>query len=331
MKSRRDFLKSAATGAALLGSRSRLGLAAMIQQQVSGASSRVVVARDAALGKPGAQLDEQRVLALLDRAMAAYTGREKPAEAWQKIVPKGKVIGLKINGLGGRGISTHAVLVQAISERLQQAGVPAGDIVVWDRNARDIEACGMTIATDAGRVRCYGSDVAGYEDGEEACGSARLRMSKILTRECGMVISLPILKDHEIAGLTFTMKNMYGVIDRPYLLHGGNCNPGVADLNAIPVVREKVSFTVGDALTSVYDGGPSFHPERLWYPGALIVGQDRVAVDTIALEMIERKRAEEGLPTVEAVGRPAHYIDTAADAAHRLGTNDPKRIHLMEI
>ena len=77
-----------------------------------------------------------------------------------------------------------------------------------------------------------------------------------------MVINLPILKDHEMAGITFSMKNMYGVVDRPFLLHPNNCNPGVADVNAIPAVRAKVWFTVGDAISSVYDGGPGFRPDR---------------------------------------------------------------------
>ena len=331
MESRRDFLKTAATGALVLGSQSKLGLAAALDQHAQTGKSKVVIARDAALHGTGAQPDEKRVQDLLDRAIATYTGRDHPVEAWKRIVPVDKVMGLKVNGLGGKGVSTHLALILAICERLQQAGIKPGNIVVWDRNARDLKACGLTISTDPSRIRCYGSDVAGYEEQQEAWGTARIRLSKILTRECGMVIGLPILKDHSEAGVTFAMKNMYGVVDRPQDLHAGGCNPGVADLNCIPVVREKVRFTIGDAMTSVYDGGPGFHPERLWQPNALIVGEDRVAVDHTAWQMIERKRAEAGAPTLEASGRPPRYIATAADAAHRLGTNDPQRIHLMEV
>jgi uncharacterized protein (DUF362 family) len=246
-------------------------------------------------------------------------------------VPLDQVIGLKVNGLGGKGISTHATLVLALAERLQQVGVKPGNILVWDRNARDLEACGLTISTDPNRIRCYGSDVSGYEDQTETWGSATIRLSKILTRECGMVISMPILKDHNLAGVTFSMKNMYGVVDRPQDLHGGGCNPAVADLNCIPTIRQKVRFTVGDALSSVYQGGPGFHPESLWQPNALIVGEDRVAVDYTAWQMIERKRSDAGLQSLMAVARPPHYIATAADSAHNLGTNDPVRIALKEV
>jgi uncharacterized protein (DUF362 family) len=331
MNSRRDFLKTTATGALVLGANSKLGLAAMLDSKTGAGKSKVVVARDAALHGSG-KLDEKRVLALLDRAIATYTGHDKPVEAWKRIVPVGKVIGLKVNGLGGKGISTHLALVLAVCERLQQAGVKPGEIIVWDRNARDIEACGLTINTDSSRIRVFGSDVAGYEDQGVAFGSVtNVKLAKILTHECAMVIGMPILKDHGGAGVTFAMKNMYGVVAKPNELHGGGCNPAVADLNCIPAIREKVRFTIGDAMTSVYDGGPGFHPERLWQPNALIVGEDRVAVDHTAWQMIERKRAEVGMPTLEAAKRPPRYIATAADQAHHLGVNDPQRIHLMEV
>ena len=331
MKNRRDFLKTAAAGAVLLSSNSKLGVAATLDEHTQTGKSKVVIARDAALHNASGQLDEKRVQALLDRAIASYTGRDKPVEAWKRIVPVGKVIGLKVNGLGGKGISTHLALVLAICERLQQAGVKPGEIVVWDRNARDLQACGLTINTDPSRIRVYGNDVAGFEEQQESWGVAQIKLSKILTRECAMVLNLPILKDHGGAGVTFSMKNMYGVVDHPQTLHASNCNPAVADLNCIPAIREKVCFTIGDAMTSVYDGGPGFHPERLWQPNALIVGEDRVAVDQTAWQMIERKRAEAGMETLEAAGRPPRYIVTAADKAHNLGTNDPQRIHLLEV
>jgi hypothetical protein len=60
------------------------------------------------------------------------------------------------------------------------------------------------------------------------------------------------------------------------------------------------------------------------------VGEDRVAIDTISAQMIERKRAEKGLNTLAQKGTPTSFLATAADAQHRLGTNDPARIALIE-
>jgi hypothetical protein len=152
MSNRRDFLKEAATGALLLGSQSKFVLAGILDktaQHAAPSKSKVVIAKDPALHGTGTQPDEKRVIDLLDLAITSYTGHKNPVESWKHIVQKGnaqgKVIGLKTNGLGGKGISTHAVLAHAIAERLQQAGVKPGNILIWDRTARDLEACGFTI------------------------------------------------------------------------------------------------------------------------------------------------------------------------------------------
>ena len=329
MKNRRDFLKTAAAGAVLLGSQSKLGLAAMLDPR----KSKVVVARDAALHSAEGKLDEKRVADLLDRAIAAYTGRDKPVEAWKRIVPVGKVIGLKVNGMGGKPIATHLALTLAICERLRQAGVKLGEIVVWECRRGDLERAGYTISTDSNRIRVIGTDMEGFghEEQPAAFGSVRVNLSKILTRECDFVINLPVLKDHDLAGVTFSLKNFYGAIQRPDQLHANACDPAIADLNCIPALRDKFRFTIGDAMASIYEGGPVFRPEHLWYPNALIVGQDPVAIDYTGWKIVERKRAEMGLPTLESTGRPTTFLITAADANHNLGTNDPDRIQLMEI
>ncbi len=335
MKNRREFIQQAATGAVatsavLAGAEGKLALALHAAGQVDNGKSRVVVARDRQMIDAFSQPIESHVQALLDRAIAAYTGLPRPLDSWRRVVGRAKVIGIKTNGLGGKGISSHAVLVNAIATRLQQAGIKPGNIIIWDRNASDLQACGFAISTDPARVRCFGSDASGFEDAQESVGAARIRLSKILA-ECDMVIGVPILKDHSMAGVTFAMKNMYGVVDRPQDLHADNCCPGVADLNCIPAIRQKVRFTIGDAISSVYDGGPTFRPERLWYPNALIVGEDRVAIDHTAWQILERKRADAGVPTLEAAGRPPRYIAVAADKDHALGTNDPDRIQLLEV
>ena len=328
MKNRREFLKNAATGALMLGSQGKFGLASVLGQHAKADPSRLVVASDPALHAKDGRPDEQRVLDLLDRAMTAYTGRDHAVEAWKRIIPRDKV-----NTVGLKPIATHLVLVLAIAERLQQAGVRAGNILVWERTAEELEAGGFTINTNPARIRCYGSDVAGFEDQVETWGVARVQLSKILTRECALVLNLPVLKDHADAGVTFAMKNMYGVIKMVDLksLHTNICNPGIADVNCIPAIRDKVRLTIGDAISALYDGGPLFHPEHMWHPNALMVGADRVALDQAAWNMIERKRAEVGLPTLEAKGRAPRYIATAADARHQVGCNDLQRCGLMEV
>src|SRR4051812_8510164 len=89
MRSRREFMKEAATaGVLVLGAKSGLGVTK--EADARGASkSKVVIARDSSLHGSDGKLDAARVSALLDRAVLTYTGQRKPVEAWKKIVLDG--------------------------------------------------------------------------------------------------------------------------------------------------------------------------------------------------------------------------------------------------
>jgi hypothetical protein len=99
----------------------------------------------------------------------------------------------------------------------------------------------------------------------------------------------------------------------------------------LPPIRQKVRLTICDATTALYEGGPSYMPQWTWPYNGLIVGLDPVAVDYTGRQIIERKRAEKGMKSLQEARRAPHYIATAADAQHRLGTDDPRRIELVEV
>ena len=126
----------------------------------------------------GSAVDAQRMPALLDRAMKALFSRDNAVDAWKKIVRPGERVSLKVNTLGGRGISTNVQLVEAVCERLQQAGIKASDIVVWDRDSAELERAGFYLAVGGERVQCYGTDRVGYEDDLSAYGSVGSRFRR---------------------------------------------------------------------------------------------------------------------------------------------------------
>src|ERR1035441_9352125 len=111
----------------------------MVENLERAEKSKVVIARDPALRAAGGSADSGRVLKMLDRAMQSFYGGDSPADAWKKVARPGGVIGLKVNCLSGKGAATNPVLVEAICERLQQAGIPQKDIVIWDRLNSDLE------------------------------------------------------------------------------------------------------------------------------------------------------------------------------------------------
>jgi uncharacterized protein (DUF362 family) len=331
---RRDFLKQSIGGAAFLCVGGARELLAAAEPVAVGAKSKVVVARDEQLRGTGSTVDSQRLLALLDRAMQALYDHDRPliqVDAWRHLVHPGDTVSLKVNTLGGRGISTNVQLVAAICGRLQEAGVKPGDIVVWDRDSEELERAGFRIETGNDRVRCFGTDRVGYEQELSAWGNVGSCLSKILTQYCNVLINVPVLKDHDGAGVTIALKNMYGVIHNPNKYHPNGCNPYVADLNMLPEIRSRMRLTICDATTAMYEGGPGYKPEHSWNANTLLVSTDPVALDHTGWQMIERKRAEKGWKTLEAEERAPRYIATAADAEHRLGTNDPKMISLVEV
>ena len=329
---RRDFLKKCITGAAVLGAGGRMGLLAAAEPGTALAKSRVVVARDAMLRGVGTTVDSHRMLSLLDRAMQALFDRDNAIEAWKKLVRPGETVGLKVNALGGRGLSSNLQLVEAICERLQEAGIKANDIVVWDRDSDELERVGFHVATGGNRVQCFGTDRVDYEAELVTHGSVGSRLSKILTQRCNVLINVPVLKDHDGAGVTMALKNMYGVIHNPNKYHPNGCNPYIADLNMLPEIRTKMRLTICDATTASYEGGPGYKPEYSWKNNGLIVSHDPVALDYTGWQIIERKRAERGLKTLEADGRgrPATSRPPPMRSIE-LGTNDPRRIAVVEV
>ena len=333
--SRRHFLRQCLASAAALGASNGAASLTPARTSAPSPSSRVVIAHDPQLRGGGATVDARRMEALLDRATLALFSRDHapqtPVEAWKRLVRPGQTVSLKVNTLGGRGISTNLQLVEAVCERLQQAGIRPADITVWDRDSEEMERAGFRIATGGNRVQCFGTDRVNYEQDLVAYGSVGSRLSKILTERTDVLINLPVLKDHDGAGVTLALKNMYGVIHNPNKYHPNGCNPYIADVNMLPQVRSRMRLTICDATTAMYEGGPAFKPQFSWQYNALLVSQDPVALDATGWRIIERKRAENGFRTLEAEQRAPRYIATAADAQHRLGNCDRRKITTVEV
>jgi len=291
----------------------------------------IVIARNELVRNRDNSLFGDQVGKLLNRVMENLFQVNRAEQAWQKLFEKEDIVGIKINCLAGKGISTHYELVEAIIEGLRSASVPARNIIIWDRANRDLEKAGYTIRTDRNRIKYYGNDHVGYSQDIYEYGEAGSHLSKILVYQCTAIINVPILKDHGIAGITNALKNFFGAIHNPNKYHDYNGDPYIADVNMISQIRSKVRLTITDALTVQYEGGPPYMPQWAWNYNGLIIGFDPVAIDTIGWDIIEKKRKEMGLATLKQVGREPTYIATAADDQHRLGCNDLNKIKIIRV
>ena len=323
---RRGFLKTCIASVAMAG-----GTPSFFPFFSEREKSRVVISRDPLLRGTGSSIISGQLLKMLDRGMQALYATDSALEAWKKIVQPGEVVGLKVNGLAGRGISTNVLLVEVICERLQEAGIAKKDIIIWDRLNTDLESAGFRIVAGSDRIRYIGNDTLGYEEDLVVYGSIGSRLARTLTQLCDVVINLPVLKDHSIAGVTIALKNMFGAIHNPNKYHLNVGDPYVADVNMLLPIRRKVRLNICDALTAQYEGGPSYMPQWSWPYNGILLSQDPVALDYTGWQIIERKRTEKGMKSLQALDRAPSYIATAADSQHRLGTNEPSRIEQVEI
>ena len=333
--SRRDFLKSLAfAGVSVC---SLAGCASWTPKSETASSkltaySTVVIIRSDGLARP----DRVAIKRMLDVAVPQALG-VPPVEpgaadaAWRKLFKPNDTVGIKVNCIASM-VSSQPQLAWAIADSLIAAGVPADQIIIWDREDRELVSAGYAINADGPGVRCYGTKPrVGYGKDLVVFGSMGSRLSKIISRQCTALVNVPVLKDHNIAGLSLSLKNYFGAIENPNKFHMSNCDPYVADLNMVPQIREKSKLTICDAITALYEGGPTdCNPRYMWHYNGLIIGTDPVAVDQIGLMLLEEKRAREGLPPLAAVGRLPKYIATAADPDHLLGVKDPEKIRVIE-
>lgn len=317
---RRSFIgtvAAAGAGSALVG-RSRRAAA----QSESGKSRVVRCRRDGAVDD-GGQLDEAVVKQMVDESVAKLVGADSAEAAWKSLFGPDDVVTVKINCLFGMGASTNVCVTNAVVAGLLTAGVPADNVTVWDRSVGDLQKCGYTINEGPG-VKVMACK---WEPNPTQHGSINGKLADILTRaENTALVNVPILKTHNMPGITLALKNHYGSFDNPNKAHANGCDPYLADINDIPAIRDKTRLIVVDALRPVGDGGPRAVPEATWTYGAIMAAHDPVACDTVGVGILDEWRATKGLPSIAPKTR---FLQTAADKG--LGTNDPAKIEVVDI
>ena len=282
---------------------------------------------------------------MVDRAVRELTGKDALGEAWRQFVSPEDVVGIKVTTAGGATLSTQPCVVKAIVAGLVAAGVKENRIIIWERFSRGLPQCGYTLNDSDEGVRCYGTDKGLYDPSQKRkadqwrellkpyytseatpVADREAQFSRILTDEITALINVPVIKDHLLAGMTCAMKNHYGSILTPAILHPNYCDPYIAELNATEPIRGKTRLVVVDGLRSVYRGGPRATAKWLWRPNGILASTDPVAVDATALRLLEAKRQEVGM---DPIGDRARHVATAARIG--LGTNDPARIEVREV
>ena len=275
-------------------------------------------------------LDTKLLRDMLDASVCKVTAETNAKKAWQSLFRPDDVVGIKVNALAGGAYCSHVQLVEAIAASLREAGVPAKNIVVWDRSSAELKDCGFTVDAGGGSYRCVGTDGRYSSDIDDLTNQGVIGsfLSPLVSRVCTAQINVPMLKDHDIAGVTIGLKNWFGAIHNPSKYHFDNLHDAVADVNAIPQIRRQTRLTICDATRVVYEGGPGFKPQFCERLGGLLVSRDPVALDAAGAAKIEEMRAAHKLKSLRDAGREPKAIALAA--AKGLGVADLKRVEVAE-
>jgi uncharacterized protein (DUF362 family) len=217
----------------------------------------------------------------------------------------------------GTAINTHPLVVAGAATAFLRAG--AREVVVGEGpgHRRDIEyllsVTGLADQLKDLRLRFVDlnhDDARVVPTRSHFMGLNELAFSAELLRT-DVVVSMPKLKTHHWAGMTASMKNLFGVVPGAIygwpknILHFLGIDNSIVDLNA--TIRPH--FTIVDAIVAMEGDGPIMGTARL--TGFLAMGSDLVAVDATCARVM---------------GLDPAKIPYLASASEFLGNLDTRRI-----
>ena len=322
-------------------------------------------ARVVQVSHPGCVTDRKPKQEAADKmvmeGMLALTGAASIHDAWRQFVKPGEKIGLKVNPVAGKELTTSIEITRAVANQLVAAGIPASDIVIWDRRQFELEEVGFTqeafpgmkiagteirdkdgsFVNKEGKLYSeemidknwyYWADVEGEYDAETlpymVNGGKYSYFTKICTQDVDKIINIPILKNAG-ASVTLCMKNLaYGAISNTGRLHKDLWSETSAEVCAFPPLRDKVVLNIVDGMIGCYQGGPGANPQYIAEFKVMLFGTDPVAVDRVGYDIIYKKRVAEQI-TKEESPRGRQFMNLAQNLG--LGTADLEKIELRQV
>jgi uncharacterized protein (DUF362 family) len=304
---------------------------------------------------------EEAAYAMISTGMKRLTGTSDAKKAFKLFFNKNDRIGLKLNPVAGKSLSTSHAVVKALIRHLEESGVPRKNLMLWDRREFQLYECGFTEANYPGikikGTECKGSDDSFYgSDGKLLSehrtdrdwfywadvegeydeytmpymvnGGKYSYFTNILTKELDKVINVPIMKNAG-SSITMAMKNLaYGAIGNTGRLHKDLWAETCAEVCAFPPLRDKVVLNIADGIKGCFNGGPAANPQFFTWYKTMLFSTDPVAIDRIGYEIVLKKRILEGLQT-EDIPNSRNFMEIASGLG--LGIADLEKIELVNV
>jgi hypothetical protein len=267
---------------------------------------------------------------MMKRGMVELTGEATEAAAWKRFFGPGDTVGVKGCPVGAPKSISQLETLREVYRGLMLAGVKAENIVHIERYEKEMGDTGFekalpkgarwavgSVEFDGVQVKTDGYDTSVYAEfpwvatGADASIPAHRRshVSIPVSLVVNKIVNVCVLKDHASAGITMALKNMsHGFSNNVARSHNtaaeNRCDVFIPTVVALKPIREKVVLHIGDALIATYDGGPGVWNQhfRTWERKSLFFATDPVAMDRVGWDLIDKKRAQHGLPGLAQVG-----------------------------
>lgn len=313
-------------GFALLGS--------LIPQE-SGAS-RVTVVRGLDPGSGGSLLVSMR--AALSLGVGALFGTASKT-AWGKLLAAGTPVSVKVDAISPIA-STSDELIIALAEKLFDHLIQPWDISIWDRSAADVKRRAFNLRSRRGRLEVHSTEKSNLPDARRAGYDSSLGYSppwlggspqssdftKLFSPRPSILINLPAAKHHPLVGIDGALLSLaLRSVSNTKRFHSSaeNLAQAVAEIWRLEPLRTH-ALTIMDATEIVFNGGPVGLPGWSAREGALIISTDPVAVDKVALDLIERRRIAMSLTSCKENGELLLQKSTELE----VGSREPEVIEL---
>jgi uncharacterized protein (DUF362 family) len=321
---------------------------------------RVVLVKNMRSVKDNA-IVEQKAYEMIARSMLELTGEKKLKKAWRMFVSPGERIGLKVNPVAGKSLSTSHEVVRSVIAQLEESGIDRTQLTIWDRREFELTEAGFTTDNYPGvrivgteqmdkdglfygkdgklygehmidRDWYYWADVEGKYDEYTIPYMVNegkySYFTRIVTQDLDKIINIPILKN---AGVTVTLalKNLaFGSVSNTGRLHAQLWNETCAHVCAFAPIRDKVVLNIVDGIKGCFNGGPGANPQFFCDYNTIVTGTDPVSVDRIGYEIVLAKRIAEGLQK-DGVPAALAFMQQAEELG--LGVADRDAIELKEV
>lgn len=310
------------------------------------------------------QYQAEQVQKVMRRGMMELTGADGWVDAWRQFFEPGDVVGIKVNPVGQPVIISDATVLHEIIAGLESAGVKRQDIVVYDRYRKMFYSGGFDKWLPEGVRVSWATDdvdniqqnIKGYDPDHyvdmaltlpgfsvDDATARRSYAAQFITRQVNKLVNLPVLKDHQSAGVTMCLKNLsHGLVNNVNRSHSSAtlnaCNTFIPTVVSMPVIRSKVVLNILDGVKGQYDGGPGPRPQFVWEHRTMYFSTDPVAMDHIGWEVLDAKRVDVGMKKImdaapdkfsTFVHRQAEHVEIAG--ALGLGVWDRNKIDLRKV